>query len=47
MRAFITHRVGGSEELCAKLEQVESDPAAAQKATADGAEALKLAKREK
>eukprot|EP00261_Vitis_vinifera_P037768 XP_019079011.1 PREDICTED: uncharacterized protein LOC109123520 [Vitis vinifera] len=29
LRAFITHRVGGGEELCIKLEQVESDLAAA------------------
>ncbi|KAJ9682620.1 hypothetical protein PVL29_018525 [Vitis rotundifolia] len=47
MRAFITHRVSGSEELRAKLEQVGSDLAAVQKAATDGAEALKLAEWEK
>lgn len=36
-----------TEELCAKLEQVESELAAAQKAVADGAEALRMAEEEK
>lgn len=42
MRAFITHRVSGNEELRAKLERVESDLAATKKTPADGAKALKL-----
>lgn len=29
MRAFVTQRVSGTKELCAKLEWVESDLAAA------------------
>nr|CAN69029.1 hypothetical protein VITISV_000839 [Vitis vinifera] len=39
MGAFITEQMGGSEELRAKLEWVESDLAIAQKVAADGAEA--------
>lgn len=46
MRAFISHRLDGSEELRVKLERVEADLAAAQKAVADGAEALKLVEKE-
>lgn len=42
MQVFISHRLGGREELCAKLERVEVDFATAQKAVADGAETLKL-----
>lgn len=47
MRAFITHRLSGSEEVCDKLEQVESDLATTQKAAANETEALKLAEGEK
>lgn len=47
MRAFITHRMSGSEELRAKLEQVESDLATTKKTPADGAKALKLVEGEK
>lgn len=46
MRAFISHRLDSTEELRVKLEQVEADLAAAQKAVADGAETLKLVERE-
>ncbi|RVW68390.1 hypothetical protein CK203_061697 [Vitis vinifera] len=46
MRNFISHHMSGSEELCAKLERVESDLAAAQKAVAEEAKALKLAEGE-
>lgn len=42
MRTFISHRMSRSEELCAKLERVESDLAVTQKAATEGAEALKL-----
>lgn len=41
MGAFITEQMGGSEELRAKLEWVESDLAIAQKVAADGAEAVR------
>ena len=47
MRAFICHRISSGEELHAKLEWVESDLTAAQKAAVEGAEALKLAEGEK
>lgn len=47
MRVFISHRLGGNKELCAKLERVETDLVAAQKAIVDGAEALKLAEGDK
>lgn len=47
MQAFISHRLGDREELCAKLEQVKADLAAAQKAVADRAETLKLVEGEK
>lgn len=42
MRAFISHHLGGREELCAKLERVKVDLATAHKAVVDGAETLKL-----
>lgn len=42
MRAFISHYLGGSEELHPKLEWVEADLVASQKAVVDGVEALKL-----
>ena len=40
MRTFISHRMSSNEELRVKLERVESDLAAAQKAVAELAEAL-------
>lgn len=43
MRAFISHRMSTTEELRARLEQVESELAATQKAADDGAKALKTA----
>ena len=42
MGTFISHRMSSSEELCAKLERVESDLAVTQKVVVEGAEALKL-----
>lgn len=47
MRAFITQLMSGTEELYARLERVESDLVAAQKAVADGVEALKPVEEEK
>lgn len=47
MRAFITQLVSGTEELYARLERVESDLVAAQKAAANGVEALKPVEEEK
>lgn len=47
MQAFISHHPGDIEELRAKLERVEADLAAAQKAIADKAEMLKLVEGEK
>ena len=47
MRAFISHHLGGIEEMCSKLERVEMDLTATQKAVADGTEILKLAERDK
>lgn len=43
MRAFISHRMSTTEELRARLEQVESELAATQKAADYGAKALKTA----
>lgn len=43
MRAFISHHLGGSKEMRTRLERVEIDLVAAQKAIAEGVEALKLA----
>lgn len=42
MRAFISHRLGSSKEMRARLKRVETDLVATQKAVAKGAEALKL-----
>lgn len=42
MRAFISYRMSDSEKLRTRLERVENDLIAIQKATAEGAEALKL-----
>lgn len=47
MRAFITQLVSGTKELCARLQWMESDLAAAQKVAADRFEALKPAEEEK
>lgn len=47
MQAFISHHPSDIEELRAKLEQVETDLAATQKAVADGTERLKLVEGEK
>ena len=47
MRAFISHHLGGIEEMCSKLERVEMDLTATQKAVADETEILKLAERDK
>lgn len=47
MRAFVSHCLGGCEELCSRLERVETNLATARKVVAEGAEALKLPKREK
>ena len=44
---FISYHSGGIEEMRSKLERVEADLAADQKAIADGTEMLKLAKRKK
>lgn len=43
MRAFISYRMSDSEKLRTRLERAENDLIAIQKATAEGAEALKLA----
>ena len=47
MRAFISHHSGGIEELRLRLEKVEAELAAAQKAVVDGAEKLSRAEEEK
>ena len=47
MRAFISHHPYVIEEMRSRLERVEADLATAQKAVADRAEKLKLAKGEK
>lgn len=46
MRAFISHHLGSSEEMRARLKQVETDLVATQKAVVKGAEALKLTEEE-
>ena len=46
MRAFISHRMSGSEELRAQLERAKSDLATTQKVTPDRTEALKLVEME-
>lgn len=40
MRAFISHRMSEGKELHARLERAKNDLVAAQKAAAEGAEAL-------
>ena len=47
MRAFITQKMGDSEELRAKLERVKSDLVDAQKVVMDEAKALGKAEGEK
>ena len=47
MHAFISHHPGGIEEMRSRLKRVEADLATAQKAVADGAKKLNLAKEEK
>ena len=47
MLAFISHHSGGIEELPSRLEKVEAELAAAQKAVADGAEQLSQVEEEK
>ena len=47
MRAFISQYPGGIEELRARLEKVETELAAAQKAVADGTEQLSRVEEEK
>ena len=47
MRAFISHHPGDIEELRSRLEKVETELAAAQKAVADGAEQLSRAEEKK
>lgn len=47
MRAFISHRMSEGEELHARLERAKNNLVAAQKATAEGAEALQLAEGER
>ncbi|RVW85484.1 hypothetical protein CK203_044078 [Vitis vinifera] len=47
MRAFISHHPGCIEELRLRLEKVEAELAAAQKAVVDGAEKLSRAEEEK
>ena len=47
MRAFVSHRLGGGEELRARLERVETDLATAQKVAIEEAEALKFVEGER
>ena len=47
MRAFISHHPGGVEEMRSRLEKVEAELVAAQKAVADGAKKLSQAEEEK
>lgn len=47
MRSFISHCLGGSEDLRSRLEQSEAGLAIARTVVAEGAEALKKAKEEK
>lgn len=41
MKAFVSHRMGGEEELCLRLQRSETDLAVAQRAAAESAEALR------
>lgn len=47
MKAFVSHRMSDEEELCLRLEQSEANLAAARKAAAENAEALKRSEEEK
>lgn len=47
MKAFITHRIDGEEELHVRLEQSETDLAAARKVAAEKAETLKKSEEER
>lgn len=47
MWAFVSHHLGGDEELHSRLEQVEIDLTTARKTAEDGTEALKLAEMER
>lgn len=47
MKAFVSHRMDGEEELRRRLEQYEANLAAARKAAVESAEALKRSEREK
>ena len=47
MLAFISHHPGGIEELPSRLEKVDAELVAAQKAVADGAEQLSRVEEEK
>lgn len=47
MRTFISHHMSGSEELRAKLEHMETDLVASQKAVVERVEALKMVEEEK
>lgn len=47
MRSFISHCLGGSEDLRSRLEQSEAGLAVARTVVAEGAEALKKAEEEK
>lgn len=47
MKAFVSHRMSGEEELHLRLEQSEANLAAARKAAAENAEALKRSEKEK
>ena len=41
MKAFVSHRMSGEEELCSRLEQAEANLTAARRASEESAEALK------
>ena len=47
MKAFVSHRIDGEEELRLRLEQSETNLATAWKAPTESGEALKRSKREK
>lgn len=47
MKVFVSHHMGGKEELRSRLEQSEANLAAAQKITAENAEALRRSQEDK
>lgn len=47
MKAFVSYRMGGEEELRSRLEQSEANLAAAQKIAAENAEALRRSQEDK